>query len=411
MLNYFILPLVLSLGGIFLLFKLRFFFIRHPVLTVKEMRRGLRSPESRRALMLALAGTLGVGNIFGIAAGIMIGGAGVVFWVFVSSFFSMILKYAETLLAFDMGRRGGMGEVVRRTVGGRAALVYAGLTLALALLMGGAMQSAAFCDIAGLSLGIKAPFSGIILLLLVTPCLIYGADKAEKITGIVIPMTTIIYISMCFCVIFLKIDRFYEVIGEMISSAFSLKGACLGILPIALSEGFSRGILSNEAGIGSSATAHIRGSDSDPHRAGLFGILEVFFDTTLLCTLTGLAVLLSVEDISAYHSPMELVNAAFVGCLGELCGHILPLLILSFAYATVICWYLYGTVYRVGYFRRFPFAILFVICLVFPFENRLLISLVDLVIFPMAIITLLAIIKGKERIFTLSRRSLYKSDS
>jgi AGCS family alanine or glycine:cation symporter len=411
MLNYFVLPLLLAIGGLFLLIKLRFFFIIHPVSTSREMGRGLRSPGRRRALMLALAGTLGVGNIFGVAAGIIIGGPGVVFWIALSSIFSMIIKYAETLLAFDMGRRGGMGEVIDRTVGGRAALVYAGLTVALALLMGGAMQSAAFCDLADFNLGIVSPFGGIILLLLVAPCLIFGADKAEKITEIIVPLTTIIYIFMCFSVIFINFARFPEVISQIFSSAFSLKNACLGILPIALTEGFSRGILSNEAGIGSSATAHIRGGESDPHRAGLFGILEVFFDTTLLCTLSGLAILLSITDVSSYTSPMELVNLAFVGSLGNASGHILTFVILSFAYATVICWYLYGTVYVGAYFSRFPFRALFALFLVFPLNNRLLLTLVDLVIFPMTLIILFAIIKGKERIFALSHRSLYKSDS
>jgi Na+/alanine symporter len=108
---------------------------------------------------------------------------------------------------------------------------------------------------------------------------------------------------------------------------------------------------------------------------------------------------------------MELVNLAFVESLGIASGHILTFVILSFAYATVICWYLYGTVYVGAYFSRFPFRALFALFLVFPLNNRLLLTLVDLVIFPMTLIILFAIIKGKERIFALSHRSLYKSDS
>ena len=393
-----ILPLLLLAVGIFLLFRLRFFFILHPCRTIGEIFRGLRDPRSRRALALALAGTLGVGNIFGVGAGIMLGGEGVVFWIFLSSLISMVIKYAETLLASEMPSEGGMAEVISRLLGQGAGRVYALLTLLLALFMGGAMQSVAFYDTAESSLGLAPWVARIVLLILLTVCLLFGLRKVERITEFLIPLTTIGYIMMCFGVIFVNFSQLSDAISRIISSAFSPRAAVIGIIPVALCRGFSAGVLSNEAGIGSSATAHVRGGERTAHQAGLFGIVEVFFDTTLLCTLSGLAIVMAVGDFSAYDSPMALVSAAFTTSLGGWAGGVICLFILSFAYATIICWLFYGETYRRLYFGRVPFKLLFALALILPMESGLLLSTVDTVIFFMAVIVLSAIIKGRDRI-------------
>jgi AGCS family alanine or glycine:cation symporter len=205
----------------------------------------------------------------------------------------------------------------------------------------------------------------------------------------------------------MNIHRLPAVFYEIIISAFCPSAVAGGVIPVAIREGFSRGILSNEAGIGSSATAHLRGGKRAPHVAGLFGILEVFFDTTLLCTLTGLAVLVSVKDISAFDTPMSLVTAAFVSTLGRYSGYILTFLILSFAYATIICWYFYGAVFCSSWL----FTPIFCIFLLVPTVARVdfLVYSTDLIIFFMAVIVLARIIKGRAKL--LSHRYLDKSDS
>lgn len=407
----FLLPLALSATGLFLLIRLRFFFILHPIKTANQIVKGLSDRESRRSLLLALAGTLGVGNIFGVAAGIMIGGAGAVFWIFFSSVFSAIIKYSETLLAYDSRGKAAMAETVQGIFGCHAERIYAVLTLALALLMGARMQASAVLDVAVAGLKLNPIFIGIILLILLLPCLLSGKDNTPKITEILIPLTTIIYIIMCFCVIFANFSKLGHTINLIFASAFTPSSFLGGILPIALREGFSRGILSNEAGIGSSATAHVRAGERTPHEAGLFGMLEVFFDTTLLCTLSGIVILTSVENISYYSTPMSLVTGAFVSSLGEWSGYILTFLILSFAYATIICWYYYGLVYSEAYFRKIPFKPLFVLFLFLPIGTAFLLSVVDLVIFLMTMIVLPAIIKRTGRICDLSRMDLNKPDS
>jgi AGCS family alanine or glycine:cation symporter len=400
-----ILPLMVGGVGIYLLAKLRFFFLAHPIRTAREIASALGDRDSRRSLALALAGTLGVGNIFGVAAGLMIGGAGSLFWIMVSSLFAMVIKYAETLLAFDIKGGRGFSDLLRQPF----STIYTILIVLLSLFMGSALQSAAVLDVAECGLGMRPLFSGVILLILLLPCLVRGVEKIEKITEIIIPLTTIIYIIMCLCVIFMNLERFFVVISDIISSVFSPSSVVGGIVPIALREGFSRGILSNEAGIGSSAMAHLRGGKRTPHVAGLFGILEVFFDTTLLCSLTGLAILMSGVSISAFPTPMSLVTAAFVRSLGDFSGYLLTFLILSFAYATIICWYFYGS----EICRHRGFAFVFVIFLLLPMVARMdfIIYSTDLIILFMANIVLSRIIKGRDRIALLSHECLNKSDS
>ena len=387
-----LLPLMVGGVGIYLLFRLRFFFLIHPIRTVREIASALRDRDSRRSLALALAGTLGVGNIFGVAAGLMLGGAGSLFWLLVSSVFAMVIKYAETLLAYEIKGGRGFSDLLRPPF----STIYAVFIVLLSLFMGSALQSSAVIDVAKCGLGLKPVFSAFIFLILLLPCLIHGVGKIEQITENIIPLTTIIYIIMCFSVIFMNFSRLSNVISDILSSAFQPISVASGIIPVAVREGVSRGILSNEAGIGSSSMAHIRGGRRSPHVAGLFGIVEVFFDTTLLCTLTGLAILMSGVDISAFSTPMSLVTAAFVGTMGDFSRYVLTFLILSFAYATIICWYFYGS----EICRRRGFALVFIIFLLLPVVAKVdfLIYSTDLIILFMAVIVLSRIIKGRDRI-------------
>lgn len=407
----FLLPIAVCAVGTYLLFKLRFFFILHPVITVRELTAQLKDRASRRAFFLALAGTLGVGNIFGVAAGIMIGGAGSVFWLFISSLFAMVIKYAEAASVFDTSDKSkGMSGVIYSTFsrsGRWLSLIYAALTVALALFMGSAIQTEAFCDVAKASFSLDPLFSGLILSIFFLPCLFGGVRKIESITEILIPMTTIIYIIMCFAVIFDNITSLPSVVYQIINSAFSPSAAIGGGLALVIKEGFARGILSNEAGTGTSALAHSRSNASSPHSAGLFGMAEVFFDTTALCTLTALTVLLSVNNIEFFDSPMSLVCAAFSNTFGVFGGYALTLLIFCFAYSTVICWYFYGHRYMSIYFQpllplyTFSFLLFFTVSSLLP-SNRLL-QITDLILLLMSVITLSVIVKKADRIKNLCK--------
>jgi AGCS family alanine or glycine:cation symporter len=406
-----ILPFLVSAVGLYLLIKLRFFYIRHPIKTTRDFAVALSDRDARRSFCLALAGTLGVGNIFGVAAGIMIGGAGSLFWLFVSALLAMIIKYAETLLTFDCRvAKGGMADVLKKTflkTGKFLAPLYAALTLVLSLFIGSAMQSTAVLDVAENSFLIHPITGAFILIILLLPCLVGGARKIENITEIVIPVTTIIYILMCFYVILLNFSRLGDVINMIISSASNFKSAIGGgVSLIAVREGFARGILSNEAGAGTSAMAHSTSQRRTPHIAGLFAMSEVVFDSLILCMLTGITILLSVNNTSDYKSPMSLVSAAFSNALGSFSVYVLLLLVFAFAYSTLICWYFYGRECALIYFPKikpiYPFIFVAFIIVGRFMESEFMLYITDFLLLTMTILTLSAILRKVNRIAEIS---------
>ena len=404
-----LLPLLVTVVGMFLLFRLKFFFIFHPIRTLREFVGAVKDRNARRSLILALAGTLGVGNIFGVSAGIMIGGAGSLFWLLISSVFAMIIKYSETVLVFDNATlRGGMSAVLNNTFprfGKALSTIYAITTVLLSLFMGSSMQSAAVLDVAKQTTGHSYVFTAMILIILLLVCLAKGVDKIEKTTEIIIPMTTIIYILLCFCAIFANKDKLEGVINDIVYSAFMPRSAVGGISAIAIKEGFARGILSNEAGVGTSAFAHARSRDRAPHIAGLFGMCEVIFDSIVLCMLTGISILVSIDNISDFSTPMDLVFTAFQKSLGSFLSVLLLPIIFAFAYSTIICWYYYGRECINLYFPRcerifLPLFLGFVLTPRF-ISSVSLICIVDVLLLVMSLMTLSAILKKSNRIATL----------
>ncbi len=411
----FILPILVSGTGLYFLVRLRFFFILHPIRTARRLVAALRERGARRSLSLALAGTLGVGNIFGVAMGIIIGGAGSVFWLLASSVFSAVIKYAEATLTLDLdrGEGGGMASVIRATYprgGAFFSKVYAVLCLILALVMGSAIQSDSVSEVVEATLGIQPYLVALILAFLVGVTVFGGARKIASVTEIVIPLTTLIYIIMSFATIFVNRERLGDVVSQIFFSAFSLPAASGGAVAVlfsrAMREGYARGILSNEAGAGTSAMAH-ETSGADPATAGLFGICEVFFDTPLLCTLTAVSVLSAVSSPSDYTSAMALVADAFCTSLGTAAIFPLVFCVLAFAYSTVVCWYYYGsecTRYLTGREMRWLYAPAF---LTFIFvgalaDSFLTLAVTDLVLLLMSLLTLAALVTVSPRLVELT---------
>lgn len=417
-----LLPLAVMLTGSFLFIRLRFFPITRAGENAALFISAVREKENRRALFLALAGTLGVGNIFGVAAGLMIGGVGSVFWLLVSSLFAMIIKYAETALSLHYlsGEGGGMHEVIRRVYGRLGAplsKLYALLCLLLSFFMGAGIQSAAVYDVAESALGIEPITVAFPLLAIVAFGTLGGGSKIEKLTAFIIPLTTIIYILLSFSVIILNFDKLGTVICSIVSKAFAPGSAKGGLLAYftssAVKEGFSRGILSNEAGAGTSAMAHSRAAGRAPRVAGLFGMCEVFFDTVILCTLTALAVIASVDDISLFSTPMSLVSAAFTESLGEWSGAVLLFCILAFAYSTVICWYYYGSecsrfVFGTRLSRLFTPVFLSLVPLSIALSGDFLLLSTDAVLLLMALLTLATLLFNARTVGELTFGSPYQ---
>lgn len=335
--------------GTILLFRLRFFFIRHPLRCIGRIAHLLSDRTRRRSFLLALAGTLGVGNIYGVALGIMLGGEGSVFWLFISSFFAMVVKYSESVVAVSDNSRGrGMMLSIERALGRSGkpiAIAYAVAMLFLSLFMGGFIQSDSFVTSVTYLFPINEMLISMLFLLPVILVILGGGEGIKNATEALIPIATIFYVTISLIVIIKDASRLSDVISRIISAALAPASMLFGVLPVvsysAVSQGFARGLLSNEAGVGSSAMAHSEES-TNASDAGLFGVLEILFDTNLLCIITALVILCEVENPALASSPMALVFSAFRSGAGEMSLVLLLVCIALFAYSTVICWYYYG---------------------------------------------------------------------
>ncbi len=406
-----LLPFGIVLGGGYFLICTRAFFLFHPRKTLALLRTHCKRDKrsSFRRMSLALAGTLGVGNITGVAAGIVIGGAGSVFWLLLSALFSAPLKYAESVAVLSLPpgeKTKGFPTFVRhrfRLFGAPLSALYAALSVTLALAMGSALQSAAVMETAR-ALGTRfMPYIAAALFVVFLIASIQGSSaRICRITAFLIPFAMILYTILCIITIFSNIYRLPSVIFTVLTEAFSFRsfaGGALGSMGAsALREGFLRGLLSNEAGAGTSAYAHAKSEEGDPVAEGILGMGEILFDTLLLCMLTALSILVSVGDLSVYTDGMTLLCAAFSSVFGT--RYALPLFasVFLFALSTAVCWYEYGrcALSFLGRERSALFTFLYVIAAILGafLGSMALIPLCDTVLFFLTAIALPALIKN-----------------
>ncbi len=408
-----ILPIAVTVVGAYFLVKLRAFFILHPKRVIKKLSGLSKGENSIRSFLLALAGTLGVGNIVGVAVGISVGGAGSVFWLLVSSVFATVIKYCESAISCDRGSGLGMIGVIRASFGKKSSIIYAALALLLCFVMGAALQSASIAQCASSELKELSPILPFIIVLSLIPAILVGAEKIEKITAYIIPIATIIYIFLCLSAIFMNIERLPSVIFMIVRSAFTAESVGGGILGFLLSskirEGYLRGILSNEAGAGTSSLAHARNSSPDAGLVGAMGMLEVLFDTVILCMMTAFATLLTAPQGISEMSGIEIIMRGLGSVYGAISSALILLCIFAFAYSTVICWYYYGSCAWRYLFSGGESAFL-LLFLTFVYIGSLvkgdsLIAATDVIILFLSLISMSALIKNSDRIRHLSEQS------
>ena len=314
-----------------------------------------------RAVTLALAGTLGVGNIVGVASAIRIGGAGAIFWMWISALVAMILKYAEIVLAIrhqrvrtNGSRYGGAPYYIRdgltgngyRKLGAAVSVLFAGLIILNAFSMGCVIQVNAVSSALRGVLGIPLPLCAVVLLLLTVPVILRNAEGISALTEYIVPLMSFGYLMLAVLVLILRREALSSAIVSIFRNAFrpeSVGGGLIGFLTCpALRVGFMRGLLSNEAGCGTAPTAHAAADAQSPAAQGVWGIFEVFVDTILLCTATALVILVDPDAVSFSGDDVMMTIHAFAGVLGNWSAWFLAAAILCFGYATVICWANYG---------------------------------------------------------------------
>lgn len=347
--------------GIYFLFYLKFFFIKNPKRAFSSLlkKNSGSGTSGFGALTVALSGTLGVGNIVGVAGAIILGGAGAVFWMLLSAFAAMILKYAEILLAHDHRRKsekgflGGAMYYIEDFISGRlgkaVGIIFALACLLNSLSMGCMLQanavSSSFSEISS----VTPALIGAVLALLCGAVILCGVHDISPLTSIIIPAMTILYVLISFVVIAVFRENLPHAIELIINDAFDFKSAGGGILGFLMSEGIRygtmRGILSNEAGCGTAPIAHSASNAKSGAEQGIWGIIEVFVDTVILCTLTALSILCVFgEDTADFLSgeEMKLVLSAYGAALGKISAPLISVMVFFFAFATIICWAYYG---------------------------------------------------------------------
>lgn len=356
-------PLVLLIYSIFFFVKLRGKPMINPVVIIKSIfKKNSDSGVSPiRAVIFALAGTLGVGNIVGVASAIALGGAGAVFWMWVSAFLAMILKYSEVVLAV-LHRRTRCGEnyggamyymkdfffTRKKNISGVIyTFIFTALSLANGFTMGSIIQSNAIAQSFEASFKIEPVLIGIMLAFLCIVVFLFNGKKVFSLCEKLVPFVSILYLCMSFVAIFRSYERLPSVFIEIVNSAFSfsaISGGGVGFLiSKALRYGTIRGLFSNEAGCGTAPIAHATSNTNSACEQGFLGIIEVFIDTIIVCTVTALVILLNREGTFNFtQNPMLMVYSAFSVSLGNVSGILLSISVFLFAFATIVCWGYYG---------------------------------------------------------------------
>ncbi len=349
-------PCALMLAGIYFLARLKFF----PVTKAGRMARALtrNGGESFRALALSLAGTLGVGNIAGVASAIYSGGFGAIFWMWVSACVAAVLKYAEIVLAMrrrvpsQSGFKGGAPYYIKAVLAprfpalaGRLSALFALLCVANCLSMGAVMQTGAISEAFLGVFGFPPALCGVLLALAAFFLLRGGARLISRVTSALVPFMSLFYIVISLAVIIPRRAELPNLMSRILDEAFTPNAAVGGALGFLLSRalrfGVMRGLFSNEAGCGTSPTAHIS-SESSPCEQGFMGIAEVFIDTVLLCSMTGFAVMLGYGEAAHLgESPIRMVlaaySSAFAPNIGRFVEWAMVFMVFCFGFATVSC--------------------------------------------------------------------------
>lgn len=317
-----------------------------------------------QTLCTALAATVGTGNIAGVAGAIAIGGPGAVFWMWICALFGMITKFAEATLAVHFQQKdksgqyvGGPMYMIERGLGKRwrwLAWLYCIFGVVAAFGVGNATQVNAVLDGFNAALenfGIQGSQTVNILLGFALACLtafllLGGAGRIGRAAERIVPAAAVGYILLGTGVLISCADRIPQAFRMIFAGAFApsaVTGGSIGSLAVALRAGFSRGVFTNEAGMGTASISYASAAVEHPVEQGLMGIIEVFLDTIVICTVTALVILCS--GVGIYFGIDEgaaLTSRSFGGVYGQWVSVVIALFLCCFAFATMLGWGLYG---------------------------------------------------------------------
>ena len=320
-----------------------------------------------QAVCTALAATVGTGNIAGVAGAIAIGGPGAVFWMWISALLGMCTKFAEVTLAVHYREKNEKGDwvggpmyYIKNGLGKNwmwLAVTFAILGVLTVFGTGNATQVNTITtaiDSALLNYGVISSDSvamvnliiGIVITVLVAVILLGGIKRIGQVTERLVPFMALLYILLGIGVIVIHINRVPTVFAQIFECAFSpraITGGAVGGMFMAMKKGFSRGIFSNEAGLGTGSIAHACADTDEAVHQGMFGIFEVFMDTIVICTMTALVILCSGVTVNyGAAAGAELTISGFTSTYGNWVSIFTAVAMCCFAFSTILGWGLYG---------------------------------------------------------------------
>lgn len=352
--------LFLLLGtGLYLSVRLGFFQLRKIGFVFKSTIGSLKKEKEKggvsqlQTATASLAATMGTGNIVGVAAAISVGGAGAVFWMWVSAILGMALVYGENVLGIKYRIKNSSGEweggpmlYLERGLHSKPLAVFYAVACALAGFgMGNLTQSNSISSAAYEAFGVPPVLSGIITAAVAGTVIVGGLKKVGRVTEFMIPFLSLFYMAGAVWIIICNLEALPAVFSDIIKEAFGFSAAaggfCGTLLKEAVSMGLRKGVFSNEAGLGGSAIVHCAAKGATPVNQGLWGVFEVFLDTVACCTLTAAALLSSGARGSGDGAVMVL--NAFSKGLGAASVPFVTVCLILFAFATILGWSCFGS--------------------------------------------------------------------
>ncbi len=375
--------IVLLLGtGIYLTLRLNLMQVfRLPLalsLIFRAKNHGEGDVSSFKALCVALAATVGTGNIVGVATAVKLGGPGAVFWMWVAAFFGMATKYAEGLLAVKYRTTDEKGEIaggpmfyIRHGMGEKwapMAAFFAGACILVAFFgIGTFPQVNAIVDSMHIAFGVPREVSDGIVTLLVAAITIGGLQSISRVASKIVPFMAVVYVVVSLGLIVMNLSAVPDAIALIIKSAFSGEAAVGGFagstLMMAMQKGIARGIFSNESGLGSAPIAAAAAKTKWPAEQGLISMTGTFIDTIIICSMTGLALVLTGVWQGNSAGAM-MTTDAFATVYGQPGVAILTVSLVLFAFTTILGWNYYGeraSIYLFGTKGVMPYRLLFIV--------------------------------------------------
>lgn len=346
-------------------FKEMFRVIKEPSETLPDGSKGI---SAFKAFTISAASRVGTGNVAGVATAIVLGGPGAVFWMWVIAFIGAGTAFFESTLGQlykvkdrEGGFRGGPAYYMEKGLGQRWLGIFFAIliTVTFGFAFNGLQANTIAAAYSG-AFNIDRSIVGIVLAIFTAVVIFGGAKAVANVTGYIVPIMATIYLVVVFIILVMNYDMIIPMLGEIFTHAFGVREVFSGAIGAAILSGFQRGLFSNEAGMGSVPNAAASAAVSHPVKQGLIQSLGVYFDTMVVCTATAI-ILLMYTDISYGEDALqgiEVTQAAMTSQMGQFGAIFIAVVILLFAYSSILGNYFYGQS-NLNYIKEHP-VVLFI---------------------------------------------------